>query len=117
MAKKFDVKALREKVMSTDDVIYDSVYVEQWDTELPVKSLTAPELKKLRKHKDDEIRMMILAVLHGCVTKEGEKVFEETDLAQFESGKKSFAPITAIANKVLEISGLAPKADKDAKND
>jgi hypothetical protein len=114
MAKKFDVKALREKVLSTDDVVYTDFYVEQWDAELPIKTLTAPEIKKLLKYKDDEIRMTILAVLYGCKTREGESVFEETDLAKFET-EKSFGPIAELGAKILEISGLGKKAVVDAK--
>lgn len=115
MTKKFDVKALRQKVLSTDDVVYDSFYVEEWDAELPIKTLGAQELKKLMKYKDDEIRMTILAVLYGCKTKDGEAVFEETDLAQFEN-EKAFGPIAALGTKILEISGLGAKAKADAKN-
>lgn len=114
MAKQFDVKALREKVLSTDDVKYESFTVEEWGVELPIKTLTAPELKKLMKYKDDEIRMTIIAVLYGCKTREGEAVFEETDLLKFET-EKSFGPIAKIGAKILEISGLSDKAVADAK--
>jgi hypothetical protein len=116
MTKKFDVKALRQKVLNTDDVIYESFFVEEWDAELPIKTLGAPELKKLMKYKDDEIRMTILAVLYGCKTKDGEAVFEETDLAQFENGK-AFGPIAKVGKKIMEISGLGEKAKSEAKND
>jgi hypothetical protein len=116
MAKQFDVKALRQKVLTTDDVIYDSFYVEEWDAELPIKTLTAPELKKLMRFKDDEIRMTILAVLYGCKTKEGESVFEEDDLAKFEQDK-AFGPIAKLGAKIMEISGLNQKAKQEAKND
>jgi hypothetical protein len=115
MTKQFDVKALRQKVLDTEDVIYDSFYVKEWDAELPIKTLTAPELKQLMKHKNDEIRMTILAVLYGCKTREGEAVFTETDLAAFET-KKSFGPIAKLGGKILEISGLGKDAEKDAKN-
>jgi hypothetical protein len=116
MTKKFDVKALRQKVLDTEDVIYDTFFVKEWDTELPIKTLTAPELKKLMKYKNDEIRMTILAVLYGCKTPDGESVFEETDLAAFETGK-SFGPIAKLGGKILEISGLGKDAEKQAKND
>lgn len=115
MTKKFDVKALRQKVLSTDDVKYETYYVEDWDVELPIKSLTAPEIKQLRQHTNDEVRMMILAVLHGCKTREGEAVFELTDLVKFET-EKSFGPISKLGSKIIEISGLGEKAVKEAKN-
>lgn len=117
MAKQFDVKALRDKVRSTDDIVYDSFYVKEWDAELPVKTLTAPAMKEVMKNKKDEVRMMILAVYHGCETPEGEKVFELADVAEFESGKKSFAPIAGLAGKIMEISGLSANAQTEAKND
>jgi hypothetical protein len=114
-AKQFDVKALRQKALQ-DDVIYDSFYVKEWDAELPIKTLTAPAMKKIMANRKDEIRMMILAVLYGCATKEGERVFEETDLAKFEGEEKSLAPILALGGKILEISGMSEEAEKSAKN-
>jgi hypothetical protein len=116
MAKKFDVKSLRQKVLSTDDVVYDSFYVEEWDTELPIRTLSAQDLKKIMKFKEDEVRMAILAVLYGCKTKEGESVFEETDLAQFENGK-AFGPVAKLGAKIMSISGLSNNEVKEAKND
>jgi hypothetical protein len=115
MAKQFDVKVLRQKVLSTDDIKYESIYVAEWDVELPIKSLAAPELKKLMKFQDDNIRMLILAVLYGCKTQDGEAVFEETDLAKFETDK-AFGPIAQIGKRVMEISGFGEKAVADAKN-
>lgn len=115
MTKKYDVKALRQKVLSKDDIVYEDFKVEEWDVELPIKTLTAPEIKKIRQHKNDEIRMLILAVLYGCKTREGEAVFEETDLAKFEQ-EKALGPVLALGTKILEISGLGEKASKDAKN-
>lgn len=115
MAKVFDVKALREKVLKSDDVKYDTVFVEAWDAELPVRTLTAADMKKVMKHKDDQIRMMILAVLYGCETPEGEKVFEEQDLAVFES-KKGIKQIGDVANRILELSGMADGTQGEVKN-
>lgn len=112
---KFDVKALREKVLNTDDIKFDSVEVAEWDVTLPVKTLNSTEMKKVMKHQEDNVRMMILAVLYGCRTVEGEYVFQETDLAKFES-EKAFAPIVKVATKVLEMSGFSEDAVKDAKN-
>lgn len=111
----FDVKSLREKVMASDDIQHDSVYVEEWDVELPVKTLASAELKKVMKYRSDEIRMSILAVIYGCKTKEGEAVFTEKDLAKFESDK-SFGAIQTVAEKVLDISGFGEKSVDEAKN-
>lgn len=115
MAKKFDVKALRDKVMKSDDVKFDSVYVEAWDAELPVRTLTAADMKKVMKHKDDNIRMMILAILYGCETPEGEKVFQEEDLAVFEN-KKGIKEVGVVAQKILELSGMTEGVGKEIKN-
>jgi hypothetical protein len=115
MAKKFDVKALRQKVLSTDDVVYDTVFIEEWDVELPIRTLGAQELKKITKFQDDPIRMSILAVLYGCKTKEGEAVFEETDLVKFET-EKAFGPVARLGERIMEISGLGAQAVKEAKN-
>lgn len=114
MANKFDVKALRQKALSTNDIQYDEVYVKEWDVTLPVKTLSSAEMKQVMKHKDDEVRMMNLAVLYGCKTEDGEAVFEREDLAKLEA-EKSFGAITKIAEKVFDISGFSDKADDDAK--
>lgn len=114
--KKFDVKALRQKVLDTEDVIYDTFFVKEWDTELPIKTLTAPELKEIMKYQTDQIRMTILAVLYGCKTRDGESVFEQTDLLAFETSK-SFGPVAKLGGRILEISGLGKDVEKDVKND
>lgn len=112
---KFDVKALREKVMSTDDIQYDEVYVKEWDATLPVKTLASSELKRVMKYREDHVRMLNLAVIYGCKTKEGEAVFNEKDLAVLEA-EKSFGAIQTLAGKILEMSGFYDKAEEDAKN-
>lgn len=116
MAKKFDVKALREKVMSTDDIQFDEVYVKEWDVTLPVKTLTSNELKQVMKYKNDQVRMMNLAVIYGCKTEDGESVFNERDLAKLEA-EKSFGAIQTIAGKILEMSGFYEQAEAEAKNE
>lgn len=111
---KFDVKALREKVMASDDIKFGEVYVGEWDVTLPIKSISPADLKKVMKYKDDPIRFATLAVIYGCKTQDGEAVFAEKDLAKFEA-EKSFGPIQSIAEKVLEISGFGDKAVEEAK--
>lgn len=112
---KFDVKALREKVLASDDIKYDEVEVAEWGVTLPVKTLSSSEMKKVMKTKDDNIRMMILAILYGCKTPEGEAVFEEKDLAKFEA-EKAFGPIMKVAQRVLELSGFDEDSVKESKN-
>ncbi|WP_079516515.1 hypothetical protein [Rossellomorea marisflavi] len=113
---KFDVKSLREKVMQSDDIQYDEIYVKEWDVTLPVKTLSANELKQVLKQKKDQLRLLSLAVIHGCKTEEGEAVFTSTDLATLED-RKSFGAIQRIAGKVLEMSGFDEGAEQEAKND
>ena len=112
---KFDVKELRQKVLASDDIKYGEVEVPEWEVTLPIKTLSSAEMKKVMKVQDDNIRMMILAVLYGCKTPEGESVFEERDLAHFEANK-AFGPIMKVAEKVLELSGFDAEAVKDSKN-
>lgn len=111
-----DVKALREKVMASDDIQYDTVHVDEWGVDLPVKTLASADLKKVMKYKDDEIRMSILAVIYGCKTKDGERVFTDADLAKFEADK-SFGAIQKVAEKVLELSGFGEKTVEESKKD
>jgi hypothetical protein len=113
---KFDVKALRDKVMQTDDVKYDSIKVDEWGVELPVRTIMGDKLKKVMKYKDDPVRMTCMALIYGCVTPDGEAVFTEKDLPQFEQNK-SFKAITHVARRVFELSGLDEDAVDEAKND
>ncbi|TCM89600.1 hypothetical protein EV294_11265 [Paenibacillus sp. BK033] len=121
MTTKFDVKALREKALQTDDIKHGSVYVEEWDAEFPVRSLSGKGLKdvltksKNAKGERDEIRMSLLAAIVGCADETGTRVFDDTDLAVFESDSKSAAPILKIGKAVLELSALSDGAKADAK--
>lgn len=112
---KIDVNALREKVMKSDDIKHEMVYVKEWDVELPVKTLSSKDLKEVMKYRKDEIRMSILAVIHGCKTEDGESVFTETDLAKFED-EKAFGAIQQVAGRVLELSGFGEDSVEEAKN-
>lgn len=112
---KFDAKALRQKVMASDDIKHGEVFVPEWDVTLPVKTLSSAEMKKVMKVQDDNIRMMILAVLYGCKTPEGEAIFEEKDLAHFEANK-AFGPVMKVAQAIFELSGLDAEAVKESKN-
>lgn len=116
MAKKFDVKAIREKALNSDDIQYDSIYVSEWDVELPVKTLSTSEMKEVMKYQNDQMRMMVLAVLNGCKTEDNEAVFDRKDLAKFEN-EKAFGPIAKVATKILELSGFNDEAISEAKND
>lgn len=112
---KFDVKAIREKVMASDDIQYDEVYVKEWDATLPVKTLASNELKQVTKYEKDSLRMLALAVIYGCKTEDGEAVFQEKDLAKLEA-EKSFGAIRKLAERILEMSGFYEDAEKEAKN-
>lgn len=116
--KQFDVRALKQKALASDDIVYDSVYIEKWDAEFPVKTLVGADLKAVMKHRDDPIRMAILAVVYGCVTPDGERVFdnEREAVATFETSK-GIAEITQLSKKILEISGLGNESSAQAKND
>lgn len=113
--KKFDVKALRDKVLTSEDIKYGEVYVEEWDATLPIKTLSSGEMKEVTKHSTDQVRLMIVAVLNGCKTEDGEAVFTREDLAIFET-QKSFNPIRKVAEAILEISGFSEEGLADAKN-
>lgn len=118
---KFDVKALREKALAADDIKRGSVYVEEWDAEFPIRSLSGKGLKEVMnksknaKGERDEIRMSILAAINGCADEADQYVFTPQDLAVFESDAKSAAPILKIGKAVLELSTLADSAKDDAK--
>lgn len=112
---KFDVKALRDKVLNSNDIQYDEVFVKEWDVTLPIKTLSSLEMKEVTKYQKDNVRMTIIAVLYGCVTEDGESVFTKEDLAKFET-EKAFSPIMRVAERILEMSGFGEDGVQDAKN-
>lgn len=118
LPKKFDVKALKQKALQSDDVVYDTFYVKKWDAEFPIKTLVGADVKAVMKHRDDPIRSAILAVVYGCVTPDGERVFdnEREAVAAFET-TKGIGEITQLAKRIMEISGLSDIAVSEAKND
>lgn len=120
MSNIFDVKQLRKKALESDAVINDTIYVSDWDAHYPVQSLRARDLKEVFQKsknangKTDEIRLMCLAVLHGCRTPEGERIFTDEDLAKFET-ELAARPIMEIGAKIMEISGTSEKDVNSAK--
>lgn len=117
----FDVKALRERALQADDIKRGTIYVEEWEAEFPVRSLSGKGLKEvMNKSKNakgdrDEIRMSILAAIHGCADETDQYVFTSQDLAVFESDTKSAAPILKIGKAVLELSKFTDSATDEAK--
>lgn len=123
MVNTIDVKALRERAMQSDDIVYDTVQVDEWGGEYPVRSLPGGALKKVMAQsrvgkggERDEMRLIMLAAIYGCADKDGNRVFDDKDLAVFESDKKSAAPLIKIGAKVLELSNTGEKGLADAKN-
>ena len=55
--------------------------------------------------------MMLQCVLWGAVDEEGERLFFKKDLK--ELGRKSSAPITRLAEKIMEMSDLREKEEDD----
>src|SRR5690606_22441453 len=113
MTKKFDVKALREKVLATDDIQHDESYIEEWDVTLPIRTISSANLEEIIKYRDDRIRFATLAVSYGCVTEDDEQVFKETDLAKVAQ-EKYFGVIQRIAERALELSGFSDKEVDEA---
>src|SRR5690606_39411670 len=57
MSEKIDVKALREKVLATDDIQHDETYIEEWTVTLPIRTMSSANLKKMSKYTPDPIRI------------------------------------------------------------
>lgn len=115
---------LRDKILNAKDQRKEKVYVEEWDAEIEVRSMTGKEraalLRKCMVRDDkgekevDIEKMTVYAIISCCYDPEtGEKLFEEADRDMLNS--KNAGALQRLSETVLELSGLSETAKEKAR--
>jgi len=113
---------LREKILNAKDQRKEKVYIEEWDVEIEVRSMTGKERaeiirKSVDKDKDGQVDVTLLtvnSVIACCYDPTtGEKVFEPTDRDILLT--KNAGALEKLAEVALELSGLGDKAKEKAR--
>ena len=107
--------SLRDRILQAKDIQSHSLQVEQWGVALEIRTMTAVERSRLVASctKTDgtvDMEKMYPLLLIAAVydPESGEKVFTTEDIPALQ--EKSAAAIELVAQKVMEVSGMTPKA-------
>lgn len=113
--------SLRDRILSANDIQGNSIQVEAWGVELEVRTITAVERSRLVAmctKEDGNVDMekmyplLIIAAVFDPET--GEKVFTADDMMLLQD--KSASAIEFVAQEVMRMSGMLPKAvDEEGK--
>lgn len=105
-----------ESILSAEDFTYADVDCPEWGGTVRVRSLSGAQRVTLKKAMDSgqtDIDEMLCVM--SIVDADGNRIFSRSQIG--ELGKKNTMPITRIAIRALEISGLREpaKSVKDAE--
>ncbi len=113
--------SLRDRILQTKDIKSNIITVEQWGVDLDVRTMTAGERSSMVNSctKPDGTvdlekmyPLLIIAAVYDPET--GAKVFTADDVAALQD--KSASAVEFVAQKVMETSGMNPKAvDEEGK--
>ena len=114
--------SLRDRILQAKDIQSNLVTVEQWGVDLDIRTMTAVERSRLVSSCTkadgtvDMEKMYPMLLVASCYDPEnGEKVFSSADMEALQ--EKSAAAIEFVAQKVMEVSGMNPKAvDQEGKD-
>lgn len=107
--------SLRDRILQAKDIQSNKLTVEQWGVELDIRTMTAIERSRLVAtctKPDGTVDMekmyplLLIAAVYDPET--GEKVFSNEDVESLQ--EKSAAAVEFVAQKVMEVSGMTPKA-------
>lgn len=113
--------SLRDRILQTKDIKSNIVNVEQWGVDLDIRTMTAGERSGLvascskpdgTVDLEKMYPLLIIAAVYDPET--GAKVFTSEDMVALQD--KSASAIEFVAQKVMEVSGMTPKAvDEEGK--
>lgn len=114
--------SLRDRIISSKDIKSNITHVEAWDCDIDIRTITAVERSRLVAtctKEDGNIDMekmyplLIIAAVYDPET--SEKVFEQEDMEMIQN--KSAAAVEFVAQEVMKLSGMMPKAvDAEGKD-
>lgn len=100
-----------EAILSADDFIFADVECPEWDGDVRVRSLSGGQrsiITQRLKDGDNENLEELLCVM-CMVDEDGNRIFSNKDVDALR--KKSNAPISRIAKKIMEISGIGDSSE------
>lgn len=111
----------RETILGADDIERTEVSCPEWGGDVLVRGLYAQEYINMGfdmrdvesgKLNPDELRKMTLKVLvRGTIGEDGERLFTDKDAQAL--AKKSFAPVSRVSTKILELSGISAGGEEE----
>ena len=115
---------LRDKILNAKDQRKEKVYIDEWDAEIEVRSMTGKERADLLRKcmiRDDKgerevdfEKLTVHAIIACCYDPEtGEKLFEETDRDMLNT--KNAGALEKLSETAFKLSGLGDKAKEKAR--
>lgn len=114
-------KALRDRILSVQDIQSERVYVPEWDVEVEVRSMTGAQRARVLQGAtvDGEVDLErlypILLIETTYDPESGEQIFTPADRDALNS--KNSGALERIAKVAMRLSGIEPGAEDAAKND
>jgi len=113
--------SLRDRIIQSKDIESHLTHVDVWGVDLEIRTMTAVERSRLvatctkADGTVDMERMYPLLLISSVYDPEdGKKVFTADDMEALQ--EKSASAIEFVAQKVMEVSGMTPKAvDEEGK--
>lgn len=105
-----------EEILALDDFTFADVQVPEWGGKVRVRSLSGAQrgvVQNLVKKNATEGIEELLVVMAVVDPESGKRVFTKAHLEALKA--KSSAPVTLIAKKVMEISGITEAKTEDAE--
>lgn len=106
-----------ESILAAEDFCYADVECPEWGGVVRVRSLSGGQrsliTQRVQAQDTDELEELLTVM--GVVDEDGNRIFTNKDIDLLK--KKSNTPISRIAKKIMEISGIgnAGEAVEDAK--
>lgn len=113
-------KALREQILSSDDIVTREIKVPEWGCTLTVTTLTGAERDDyeagLIKDRQPDLRNMRAKLCARCIVdKDGKRVFADFDIEAL--GKKSALALDKVFEVAQQLNGIGVKELEElAKN-
>ena len=96
-----------ESILAAEDFMFAEVDVPEWGGKVRVRSLSGSQrtmIKKAVENKDTDDLEELITVM-SVVDDDGKRILQRKQIPQLK--EKSTAPISRIAQKVMEISGIS----------
>lgn len=114
------VKALREKILNSNDIKSEKLMIEEWEVEVEIKALTGKKRAAImttaidsRGKMDFEKLYAELVISSTYDIESQELIFEPTDRDMLN--EKSGGVLEKIAQVVIKLSGLKPDSVETAE--